>query len=394
MPVLSSLSQRLAQMPTSATVAITDKAKILQAQGRDIIPLAGGDPDFPTPQHIIDTAVDAIANGHTNYPAPSKGIVPLLEAIAAKTEADSGVSVNPMSDIIVTPGGKWGLVLALGSVLNPGDEVLYLEPVWVSYVPIIQLLGGVPVPVSLPPETNFTITAELLEAQITPRTKALMLNSPNNPTGRVLTTAEAEAVAQVTQKHDLFVVYDELYEKLVFDGRTHIALRGLPGMAERTLTVNGLSKSYAMTGWRLGWLVGPTEPLRLAAKMHSHTVTAASHFTMYAAIAALTGPQEPIVTMREAYRQRRDFMVGALNELPGITCNSIEGAFYLFPRFTQTARSSVEIAELLLDLAGIAATPGTAFGASGEKHIRFSIATSMELLHTAVERLAQIAGEI
>jgi aspartate aminotransferase len=392
--LMPTLAERLLQMPTSATVALTDKGKLLEAQGRQIIPLAGGDPDFATPQHIIDTAVSAIAAGHTNYPAPSKGIIPLLEAIAAKTEADSGIAVNPASDIVVTPGGKWGLVLALGSVLNPGDEVLYLEPVWVSYVPIIQLLGGIPVPVSLPPEDNFTITAPLLEAKITPRTKALMLNSPNNPTGRVLTQAEAQAIATVAQKHDLFVVYDELYEKLLFDGRQHIALMGLPGMAERTLTVNGLSKSYAMTGWRLGWLVGPTAVMKLAAKMHSHTVTAAAHFTMYAAISALTGPQEPIAIMREAYQKRRDFMVKALNELPGITCASIEGAFYLFPRFTQTERTSVEIADALLELAGIASTPGTAFGSSGEKHIRFSIATSDANLDTAVARLATIIHQL
>lgn len=391
---MNSLSVLLSSMPSSATVAVNDKAVALRAAGRDIIALAGGDPDFPTPPHIVAAALEAIQQGKTNYPAPSKGVHPALEAIAEKVWQDTQVQVNPLTDIVITPGGKWGLVLSLFAILNPGDEVLYLEPAWVSYVPLIKLAGGTPVPVSLPAADNFLITLERLEAQMTSRTKAIMVNSPNNPTGRVLTTGEAQAIAHLAQKYDLFVISDELYEKLVFDGRVHIPLLSLPGMAERTLTVNGLSKSYAMTGWRLGWLVGPAEVMKLAAKMHSQTLTSAAHFTMYACIAALRGPQEPIEMMRQEYERRRDFMVGALNELPGVVCPAVEGTFYVMPRFPRSQRNSVQLAEALLELAGIAGTPGIAFGQSGEGHVRFSIATAMSDLEKAVERLAPVVEQL
>lgn len=388
------LSQLLSHMPSSATVAISDKANALKAAGHDIIALAGGDPNFTTAAHIIEAGIAAIQNGHTNYPAPSKGIAPALEAIAQKIATDSGVNINPLTDVVITPGGKWALALALRAILNPSDEVLILSPTWVSYTPLIQLSGGIPVTVPLPSADNFRLTADLLEKAITPQTKAIMVNSPNNPTGRVLTHAEADALAQVAIAHDLYVVYDELYEKLIFEKRPHIALMGLPGMAERTLTINGLSKGYAMTGWRLGWLVGPTAVMKLAAKMHSQTVTAAAHFTMYAAIAALQGDQTAVETMRQAYQQRRDYMVRALNQMPNITCRSPEGAFYLFPHFPHSQCNSIELADTLLEKAGIACTPGIAFGASGEKHVRFSIATSMEELERAVERIAAIAPKL
>ncbi|MCB0034526.1 MAG: pyridoxal phosphate-dependent aminotransferase [Anaerolineales bacterium] len=391
---MKDLSQLLLNMPSSATVAVSDKANALRAAGRDIIALAGGDPNFRTAPHIIEAGIKAIQDGYTNYPAPSKGIVPTLEAIADKVVEDSGVQVNPLTDIVITPGGKWGLALALRAILNPGDEVLCLEPVWVSYPPLIQMSGGVPVMVNLPSDDNFRITAAVLEAKVTPKTKALMLTSPSNPTGRVLTQAEADVLTAFCIKHDLYLIHDELYEKLIFDGRKHIAMIGELGMAERTFMVNGLSKAYAMTGWRLGWVTGPTAAMKLAAKMHSQTVTAAAHFTMYAAIAALKGPQDAVEEMRLAYQARRDFMVDALNELPGIECASIEGAFYLFPKFTHSQRNSLELAEFLLDETGIAATPGIAFGSSGEGHLRFSIATAMSDLERAVELIAGVAERL
>ncbi len=388
------LSSLLAGIPASVTLAINDKAKALKTSGRDVIALAGGDPDFPTPPHIVDAAFAAIKNGATHYPAPTKGIPAALEAIAGKMAHDNGIHVNPQTDVIITPGGKWGLALALAGVINSGDEVLYLEPVWVSYAPLIQIMGGVPVAVSLPNDDNFRITAELLQAKVTPKTKAIMINTPSNPSGRVATQAEIDALVKVATANDLYVIADEIYEKLIFDGRQHISIGSQPGMAERTLTVNGLSKAYAMTGWRLGWLVGPTPVIKLASKMHSQMVTSAATFTMHAAIAALNGPQDAVEMMRTAYQQRRDFMVDALNEMPGIECASIEGAFYLFPKFTHSQRNSVELADALLDLADIAGTPGIAFGSSGEKHVRFSIATAMSDLERAVERLAKIATQL
>ena len=388
------LSSLLAGIPASVTLAVNDKAKALKASGQDVIALAGGDPDFPTPAHIIEAAFTAIRNGATHYPAPTKGIPTALEAIAGKMARENNIHVNPFTDIIITPGGKWALALALSAILNPGDEVLYLEPVWVSYPPLIQIMGGVPVAVSLPSSDNFRITADLLRAKITPRTKAIMINTPSNPSGRVITQDEMDALTQVVLENDLYVIADEIYEKLVFDGHRHISIGSQPGMAERTLTINGLSKSYAMTGWRLGWLVGPTPIMKLAGKMHSQTITSAATFTMHAAIAAINGPQDVVEMMRASYQERRDFMVDALNEMPGIECASIEGAFYLFPRFTHTEKNSVQLADALLELAGIAGTPGVAFGSSGEGHVRFSIATAMSELERAIERLARVVTQL
>ena len=387
---MQELSTLLSSMPASPTIAINDKAKALQAAGEDVIALAGGEPDFDTPQHIVDAALKAIQNGATHYSAPAKGVPSVLEAIAAKMESDNGVKVDPKTNIVVTPGAKWALYVTLKSLLNPGDEALCLEPNWVSYPSMVTLVGGVPVPVPLSNEDNYTITADLLRSKVTTKTKLVIVNSPCNPTGRVITQAEADAIAEVAKEADLYVIFDEIYEKIIFDGRKHISLAAMPGMAERTITVNGMSKGYAMTGWRLGWLAGPTPVLKVAAKLNTQTVTSAATFTMHATVAALTGPQDITIEMRDAYRTRRDFMVSALNEMDGVSCRSIEGAFYLFPSFPGSEKNSLELADALLD-AGIAGIPGIAFGSSGEGHVRFSIATSMTDLEKTVERLAKVA---
>ncbi len=391
---MKELSRVVSSIPPSETLAVSDRAKALKAAGRDVVALAGGDPDFDTPDYIVAAAFQAIENGATHYPAPMKGITPLLEAIAAKMGADNGITVNPGTDIIVTPGGKWALFLALSAILNPGDEVLYLEPVWVSYPPMIALAGGTPVAVTLSSEDNFRITADRLRAKLTPRTKALMVNSPNNPTGRVLTAEELDDIAAVALENDLYVISDEIYETIIFDGRKHLSPGARPGMAERTITINGLSKSHAMTGWRLGWLAAPTPIAKLATQMNSQTVSSAANFTMHAAVAALKGPKDTTQAMCAAYQQRRDFMVPALNAIEGVECANIEGAFYLFPRFPNSRRNSAELAEVLIDKAGIASVPGGAFGRSGEGHVRFTIATAMRDLERAVEKLAKVAHEL
>ncbi len=391
---MKELSRVVSSIPPSETLAVSDKAKALKAAGHDVVALAGGDPDFDTPDYITAAAFQAIENGATHYPAPMKGITPLLEAIAAKMQADNGVSVKPGSDIVVTPGGKWALFLALSAILNPGDEVLYLEPVWVSYPPMIVLAGGTPVAVTLSADDNFRITADQLRQKVTPRTKALMVNSPNNPTGRVLTQEELDAIVAVALEHDLYVISDEIYETVIFDGRQHLSPAAVPGMGERTLTINGLSKSHAMTGWRLGWLAGPTPIMKLATQMNSQTVSSAANFTMHAAVAALTGPKEVTRAMSAEYQKRRDFMVPALNAIPGVECLDIEGAFYLFPRFPNSTKNSAELAEALIEKAGIASVPGGAFGKSGEGHVRFTIATAMKDLEKAVEKLAKVAHEL
>jgi len=391
---MKELSRVVSSIPPSETLAVSDRAKALKAAGQDVVALAGGDPDFDTPDYITAAAFQAIENGATHYPAPMKGITPLLEAIAEKMATDNGITVKPGSDIVVTPGGKWALFLALSAILNPGDEVLYLEPVWVSYPPMIALAGGTPVAVTLPSEDNFRITADRLRAKVTPRTKALMVNSPNNPTGRVITKEEMDAIVEVAVENDLYVISDEIYETVIFDGRQHLSPGAQPGMAERTITINGLSKSHAMTGWRLGWLAAPTPIAKLATQMNSQTVSSAANFTMHAAVAALKGPKDTTRAMRDEYQKRRDFMVPALNAIDGVECANIEGAFYLFPRFPNSTKTSAELAEALIDKAGIASVPGGAFGRSGEGHVRFTIATAMRDLEKAVEKLAKAAREL
>lgn len=388
------LSRLLVRIPASATLAVNDKAKRLRNEGHDIIALAGGDPDFNTPDHIVQTAFEAIHNGQTHYPAPTKGTNELLQAIADKMERDHGVHVKAGTDIVVTPGSKWALNLALASVVNPGDEVLYFEPVWVSYPPIIRISGAEPVPISLDSEDDFRISYEKIREKITPKTKAIMVNSPNNPTGRVLSREESQAIVDAATEFDLFVITDEVYEKIIFDDQQHIALSSEEGMTGRTLTVNGMSKGYAMTGWRLGWLVGPTAVMKLAAKMNSQTVTCAATFTMAAAVAALNGPQDAVEEMRKSYQDRRDFMVKELNAIPGIKCANPDGAFYLLPHFTNSDMNSLQLADYLIDEAGIAATPGIAFGRSAEHHLRFSFATKMSELERAVERLSKVVPKM
>lgn len=385
------LSAKLNNIPASMTLAVNDKAKAMQRAGQDVIALAGGDPDFDTPAHIVEAAVSALHSGHTHYPAPMVGLPQTLEAIAHKMHQDNDIPIeDPRRQIIVTPGGKWALYLALAAITNPGDEVLVLEPYWVSYPAMVTLTGGIPVPVSLPSEDNFRITADLLRSKLTPRSKAIMVNTPCNPTGRVLTLAERDAIVEVAQEADLYVIADEIYEKLIFDGRAHLSLAAAPGMAERTLTVNGLTKAYAMTGWRMGWLVAAPEIIRLATKLNGQSVSCAATFTMHACVAALMGSQEAVGTMRDAYQQRRDMMVEALNRIEGVECRSIEGAFYLFPLFPRSQKNSLELADALLEKAQIAATPGIAFGQSGEGHLRFAISTATAELQRAAERLARV----
>ena len=372
------------------TIAVNNQAAALKAAGHDVIALAGGDPDFDTPLHIQEAAFAAIRNGHTHYPSPTRGKPIAVEAIAAKYARESELVFDAAEQIIITPSGKWAINLTLAAILNAGDEVIILEPAWVSYEPLIKLNGGVPVRVTLQSEDNFRISAELIQQKITPRTKAILINSPSNPTGRVLTQAEADAITHLACEFDLFVIYDEIYEYLIFDGGQHIQLAAQAGMQERTILINGLSKGYAMTGWRLGWMVAPAPIVKLAAKLHSQTLTAASDFGMDALAAALNGDHAPVHTMRDSYCERRDFMVAALNAIDGIECASIEGAFYLFPRFTKTKLNSLEIAEQLVKQAGVVGTPGIAFGAAGEQHVRFSIATAASDLARAAERLAKV----
>jgi aspartate aminotransferase len=390
-PASDFIAARVRDMAPSPTVAVSDKARALKAQGIDVLDLGGGDPDFITPEHIRQAAIDAMNAGETHYVA-STGIPALRKAIAAKLEADNGLKYDWAKEIIVTPGGKASLFQAMLALVEPGMEILVLEPAWVSYVPMIEIAGGTPVPVSLDPDSNFTITREKLEEKISSRTRGLLVNSPNNPTGRVLSQVEIDAICDVAKKHDLLVYTDEMYEKIIYDANTHISIGAQPGMHERTLTFNGLSKAYAMTGWRLGYVAGPAKFMDEIAKVHSHSVTCATSFAQFGGVAALTGPQEFIGEMVTAWDRRRRNLAAGLSEVKDISWVPVEGAFYAFVDIRGTGLDSMTISDKLLNEARVAVTPGVAFGAAGEGHIRMSFATSDEILDQAVQRIGDCLG--
>lgn len=390
---MKSLSNLIAAVPPSPTTMMMQKGRELAAAGHDIINLAGGEPDFDTPPHIQEAAFAAIRGGDTHYP-PAFGTPALLEAIAAKLARENNVHHIGPNQIMVTAGGKFALYATLAATLNPGDEVLVLDPSWVSYAPMVQLNQGVPVRVPLPADQDFLLTEELLRQYVSDKSKLIMVNSPNNPTGRVLTRAEIDALVKVATDADLYVLSDEIYEHILFDAAVHYCLAAEPGMAERTIIVNGFSKGYAMTGWRLAWLAGPEPVIKLARSFQTQSLTSAASFAMTAGVAALNGPQECVAEMTAAYAQRRRFVLDALDEIPGVECPPIEGAFYVFPKFTQTNKGSLEISQILLEEGLIASTPGIAFGEAGEGHVRFSIATHMTDLERTVERLARLVPKL
>ena len=381
---------RVRDLAPSPTLAVSDKARQLKAQGIDVIDLGGGDPDFITPRHIRDAAITAMNAGDTHYVA-SAGIPGLRKAIAEKLRVDNGIDVEP-SGVVVTPVGKQALFEAALALVEPGVDVLIPEPGWVSYVPMVELAGGRPIPVSLRPDDNWRLTPEKLREAVTPRTRILLINSPNNPTGRVLDDEELRAIADLALEHDLLVFADEMYEKILYDGHRHTSIATLPGMAERSLIFNGLSKAYAMTGWRLGYVAGPRPYIEQIEKVHSHSVTCATSFVQQAGIAALTGPQEFIGEMVTAWDRRRRNLAKGLNAINGLHCPLVEGAFYAFVDVRGTGMDSTAAAERFLQEAHVAVTPGVAFGDAGEGHVRLSFATDDESLRKAVDRIGAVLG--
>jgi aspartate aminotransferase len=390
-PPSAYFARRVRDLAPSPTLAVSDRARQLKAQGVDVIDLGGGDPDFITPAHIREAAISAMNAGDTHYVA-SAGIPGLRQAIADKLRIDNGIEVDPNGGVVVTPGGKQALFEAALALIQPGDDVLIPEPAWVSYVPMVELAGGNAVPVPLDPDDNWRLTPEKLAAAVTPASRVLLINSPNNPTGRVLDGAELAAIAAFADKHDLLVFSDEMYEKILYDGHRHTSIATLPRMAERTLTFNGLSKAYAMTGWRLGYVAGPRPYIEQIEKVHGHSVTCAASFAQQAGIVALTGPQEFIGEMVTAWDRRRRRVAAGLNRINGIHCPLVEGAFYAFADIRGTGMTSSEAAAHFLQEAHVAVVPGVAFGAAGEGHVRLSFATSDELLAEAVDRLGNTLG--
>jgi aspartate aminotransferase len=379
------LAKRVGHLTPSTTLAITAKAKALQAQGVDVCNLGAGEPDFDTPEHIKRAAQEALARGETKY-GPVAGLPALRDAIAQKTSPQ-----YQAENVLVTAGGKHSLYNLMMALLDPGDEVVIPTPYWVSYPEMVKLAGGVPVFVETLESEGFQLTPEQLEAVISPRTKLLIINSPSNPTGMVYTPRHLEALAQVVVEHDLWVVSDEIYGAILYDGAIHRSIGSLgPEIFARTLISSGFSKAYSMTGWRMGYLLGPTDVIQAAAAIQSHSTSNVTTFAQYGALAAITGGDDCIAPMLQAFKQRRDYLYQALSHLPGVTCLKPEGAFYLFPNISATGMSSNQFTLRLLEEARVAVIPGVAFGA--DHHIRISYATDLETLKKSVARMEQFLG--
>jgi aspartate aminotransferase len=398
-PELKRISTRIASIAESATLKVDAKAKALQAQGRPVISYAAGEPDFQTPAHIVDAALAAVKDPKNYRYTPAAGLPELREAVAAKTKRDSGLTVDA-SQVIITNGGKQAVYQAFATLLDPGDEVLVPTPYWTTYPEAIKLAGGVQVDVFAGADQNYLVTVDQLEAARTPRTKVLLFVSPSNPTGSVYSPEQTKAIGEWAESHGLWVIADEIYQNLTYDGVTAVSIvDAVPALADRTILVNGVAKTYAMTGWRLGWMVGPADAIKAAANLQSHLSSNVSNISQRAALAALTGPQECVSEMREAFDRRRKLIVGELNKIPGFLTPTPQGAFYVYPDVTAllgktwggvTPSTSLELADLILDQAEVAAVPGEAFGPSG--YLRFSYALGDEPLLEGMHRLQKLFG--
>ncbi|QAB16768.1 pyridoxal phosphate-dependent aminotransferase [Leucobacter muris] len=397
---ISRLSKKIAAIAESATLKVDAKAKALQAEGRPVISYAAGEPDFPTPAHIVDAARAALDDPKNFRYTAATGLPELREAIAAKTARDSGWEV-PASQVIVTNGGKQAVYQSFQVLLDPGDEVLVPAPYWTTYPEAIQLADGLPVEVFAGADQGYKVTVEQLEAARTERTKVLLFVSPSNPTGAVYSPEETKAIGEWAEANGLWIVADEIYQNLVYDGVRAVSIvEAVPALQDRTILVNGVAKTYAMTGWRLGWMVGPADIVKGAANLQSHLCSNVNNIAQRAAIAALTGPQEPIEQMRLAFDRRRNLIVEELNSVPGFNCPTPEGAFYAYVDVTGalgktyrgvTPATSLELADLILSEAEVAAVPGEAFGPSG--YLRFSYALGDEALVEGVRRIRALLSE-
>jgi aspartate aminotransferase len=378
----------------SPTIAVDSKAKALLAAGEDVCGFGAGEPDFDTPEHIKEACIAALKSGKTKY-APTPGIEPLRVAIAERYLADYQHQVAP-SQVVVSPGGKFSCYLGIMATCSPGDEVIVPAPFWVSYPEMVKLAGAVPVLVLADDRTGFKLTPALLENAITPRTRLVILNSPSNPTGAVYTRSELAALVAVAVKHNLYILSDEMYEHLVYDGAQPTCVATLSKEAEaRTIIVAGFSKTYAMTGWRIGTLVAPPPIAKAVAEMQSQMSSNVTTFAQYGALAALKEKEKTaaaLKTMLVAFDRRRKFLHAELNKIPGIKCLLAEGAFYLFPNISRFGVNDLEFCSRLLDTEKVAAVPGSAFGAEG--YLRLSYATSDEIIQKGVARLARFCATL
>jgi aspartate aminotransferase len=388
----SKVSLRAQQMEGSKTIKLTMKAMDLRKQGINVLIFGQGEPDFPTPAHICEAAHKAIKEGHTKY-TPTAGIMELRQAISEKLRVDNGLHYEP-NQVIVSTGAKHSLINIFFALLNPGDEVIIPVPAWLSYWEQVKLAGGVPVLIQTKGDNEFKLTPEQLEAAITPKSKCLMINSPGNPTGSVYTRKELEKLAEICVKHDLIVIADEIYEKLIYDGEKHVSIGSLgQDIFERTIVVNGFSKAFAMTGWRMGYAAAPMEIAKVMDDLQSHMTSNPTAFVQFASIDALRGSQEPIREMVEEYDRRRIRMVQMLREIPGLECSMPKGAFYAFPSIQgligkqamgETIGNDEDLSRLLLEHANILVVPGSSF--EMKNYIRLSYATDMKTIEKGMNQ--------
>jgi len=385
---VTQLATRQALLGTETAFETLAKAKELERQGKSIVHLEIGEPDFDTPEHIRDAAKQALDDGFTHYGA-SAGQIELREAIAKHQTERQGYDVSADS-VIVTPGGKPVMFFTIMALVEQGVEVIYPNPGFPIYESMINYMGGIAVPMQLNEESGYNADIDNLRSLITPRTKLIIVNSPNNPCGSVIPESDLEKIAEMAVKNDLVVLADEIYKDMYYGDQEHVSITKFPGMRERTVILDGFSKSYAMTGWRLGYGVFPDFLVEPVTRLMTNSVSCTSVFSQMAAIAALEGPQDSVAAMMEEFTKRRDLVVEGLNSLPGITCPVPKGAFYAFPNIRGTGMSSQEFANKALYEAGVALLAGTAFGAFGDGYIRISFANSQENLLEAIERLRKI----
>ena len=397
---MTRISARIAAIAESATLAVDAKAKALKAAGRPVIGFGAGEPDFPTPDYIVEAASAATKVAANHRYSPTPGLPDLRDAIVAKTKRDSNYEITA-DQVLVTNGGKQAVYQAFATIVDVGDEVLLPSPYWTTYPECIQLAGGKAVEVFADETQNYLVTVEQLEAARTPKTKALLFCSPSNPTGSVYSVEQVKAIGEWALKNNIWIIADEIYEHLLYDGATAPSMPVLvPGLADTTIILNGVAKTYAMTGWRVGWMIGPKDVIKAATNLQSHLTSNVSNVSQRAAIAALTGDLAAVHKMGEAFNRRRKLIVSLLNEIPGFSCPTPTGAFYVYPSVKgvlgktirgKTPTTSAELATLILEEVEVAAVPGEAFGPSG--YLRFSYALSDEDIVEGIGRIKKLVEE-
>jgi aspartate/methionine/tyrosine aminotransferase len=384
------VATRMTTIGTESAFEVSARARALEAEGRDIIHLQIGEPDFDTPAHVREAAKRALDEGATHY-APYPGIPALREAIAEDATRRKGFDVTP-DRVFVTVGGKGVMLYAILGTIDPGDEVIVPDPGYPIYESLVRFIGATPVPIPIRMENEFRLDVDELVSLITPRTRMIVINSPANPTGGVLTRGDLERIAALAREHDLVVLADEIYGRILYDGTEHVSIASLPGMAERTIVLDGFSKTFAMTGWRLGYAIVPPSLVKTYGQLIINTISCAPTFAQVGAVEALRGPQDDVDAMVVEFRARRDLVVDGLNAIPGIRALRPSGAFYAFPDVSGTGLSGADVAERLLHEAGVCVLAGTAFGGVGTDHIRISYANSRENLSRALERIGEFVA--